>query len=783
MRKNYVTLCWPMISKKAFLISFFLLIFPFIYLFQKSLTPGQVIWGHDTVLAHFPYFSVMHQCLQKESYIPAWSPYIFGGFPLALDPQSEAFYPPRRILLHFFPPEIALNLTFALHFFAAAFLFCCLLLYKSYSIALGCLGGVMYSLNGFILLKVHGGHLGFIQVYAYLPLAIISSELLFGKLWKRGIALFAITIYLCLSTGGPQFTYYLLWASGFHFLYKLILTREIRVIPKYIAVLLIALCLAAPSLYSGMLLKQTSLRAEKVPFKWGKEGGRLGLAEFVTLVIPGFSGEPTRGNYWVGPYINWAWDAGLSFGPILLFPLMFLLQWDKKQWLLFATIVFLFILGCGSRTPIYKYFYDYVPFWSNFRIPARVFFPGIFLCAFWVVRCLNIIEVKERHLWLGFIVLILLSLWGNSLIKAIDNPGFMKKSGTSLVLIKRVINESFARATIFWFALLGNLLFFIFHQKRWIFHWVLCLMVTGFNIYCWGDNIDLEKTLKNVYRQGRVYVVRFKYRGFYKPEEYRIQPHHIGGFGNEPQHYGFRSMGGYNPLIFKNFIRTTEKINGYSSGSIHPFLVSASVNKMESLGLKLWNVGYILHRDQKITRIPDAAPRVYLSIDERSMEDFRKEAPKPLPFSYQVYIARPGQSDPRLSGRFKKVFSEKGIRGSQFYFEGAFVDLNLKKPALLVYSEAYFPLWAVRVDGKKRELLKVNDFQLGVRVKPGDRRVHFYLNLTGLRSACALQALAAIFLICFLLYPPKKEEENIADHSVNSESDKQPEASPDPNIS
>ncbi len=70
-------------------------------------------------------------------------------------------------------------------------------------------------------------------------------------------------------------------------------------------------------------------------------------------------------------------------------------------------------------------------------------------------------------------------------------------------------------------------------------------------------------------------------------------------------------------------------------------------------------------------------------------------------------------------------------------------------PQLLVVSERYHPGWHAMVEGKPREILRVNGDFMGCLVQPGEHRVQFAFQPSSLRYAAIVSCIGLALMACF----------------------------------
>jgi uncharacterized membrane protein YfhO len=67
--------------------------------------------------------------------------------------------------------------------------------------------------------------------------------------------------------------------------------------------------------------------------------------------------------------------------------------------------------------------------------------------------------------------------------------------------------------------------------------------------------------------------------------------------------------------------------------------------------------------------------------------------------------------------------------------------------SLLILNEWFTPAWKVRVNGKKQSTLRVNEWQTGVLLPPGENRVEFEYRPTLFRALMALHWITMVLLL------------------------------------
>jgi uncharacterized membrane protein YfhO len=72
--------------------------------------------------------------------------------------------------------------------------------------------------------------------------------------------------------------------------------------------------------------------------------------------------------------------------------------------------------------------------------------------------------------------------------------------------------------------------------------------------------------------------------------------------------------------------------------------------------------------------------------------------------------------------------------------------------SLLILNEWFTPAWKVRVNGKKQQVLRVNEWQTGVLLPAGKNLVEFEYRPTLFRILMALNRITFVLLLLFVIF-------------------------------
>jgi hypothetical protein len=181
------------------------LVLLFLAFFGRFLA-GQAPSGGDIVNQYLPYQQLIRQAVRQGA-APLWNSYTFLGRPLMADIQVGVLYPPNW--LHWMLPlPIGFALVLALH--GAWMAWGCRRLGRAWGLAPGAtaLGATLFLAAPFFALKASQGVILFLYVGAWWPWMALAATRLARRPGLPSMALLAVTLALSLLAGSPQMTFY-----------------------------------------------------------------------------------------------------------------------------------------------------------------------------------------------------------------------------------------------------------------------------------------------------------------------------------------------------------------------------------------------------------------------------------------------------------------------------------------------------------------------------------------------------------------------------------------------
>jgi hypothetical protein len=376
--------------------------------FWKLIIGGQVLYWGLPSLQFIPWRILVNDSLRAGT-LPLWTDLLGMGAPLLANHQSAVFYPPNLLSL-IIEPSIAISILAVLHLsFAGVGM-----VRLARRVGLGDFGaavvGVTFGLSQYLTAR-----LWFISInnaMAWLPWIVLATDSLTSNSKLQTLnsnhpttqppnylisnLQLPLLIALQLLAGHAQSSFYTLliaaawlgWRSlkpkqdfyrnlddlnkaGLSNLQSLIINLF-----RFSLAILFALCLTAVQLLPTYELLRETPRASAADYDFVMTYS-LWAWRLLTAIAPDLFGHPADGNYW-GYAAYWEDAIYLGIMP-LMFALYALVTARRNKKIHLGDIVFLFALAIisvelalGNNTPIFPFFYRYIPGFNFFQAPARM---------------------------------------------------------------------------------------------------------------------------------------------------------------------------------------------------------------------------------------------------------------------------------------------------------------------------------------------------------------------------------------------------------------------------
>lgn len=646
--------------------------------------------------------------------------------------------------------------------------------------------GVAYMFAPMFMSLTYAMHYSKMGVMAILPLIFLNIEKGMNEGKFRYFLYLGGCIALAIGTAHLQFAYFSILASGFYFIFKLIIKIKnkenfkliIRKILLYGFAIMIGFGLSARSFLPQYLHTSTVSKRAYTIVEGKKETG-VGLQtgaswslhpeEIMSLLIPEFGNY--KEFYWGrNPFkLNSEYFGSI----IILLSIISLVFLRKNKNILFFLLLFIFsiIFALGLHTPFYTLFYYILPGMKRLRGPGMIMFLSYFsamvmagLALEYLVSKLKEGEEKFKITYMilgivGFISLLfivfpkgIISIWNGIFYSNIPQQRL------------DVMNLNLHNITKGSFILLINILalficVYLYWKKRLgaeIFSLILIPMIV---IDTWRIDKDFLATipLENArqYEKQQQNIEAYEFIKQYDKTVFRVFPDHVfqnDGPFNRFSYPGINMVTGfidftlwrYNNLMQQNLNSTSlNLLNVKYIVSVRDFPQGPFEQVYSKDGVRVYlNKGVLpFYYVRKNWIVEKDENKVFSMVDGGAVNLYNtavieKEPPK----EYQNI-----NRDDSLGVVFlneDKYYSKV----SEFNFK-----IKSSSPGILIVSDNYHPDWHCYVDGKEVEVYQVNYLWKGGFFLAGEHQVDFrFIAKDIILSRRIMFSSMGLFLIMFL---------------------------------
>lgn len=363
-------------------------------MFHRLILGDVLFWGLPS-LQFYPWRWFAFQEL-RDGQIPYWNPYNGAGAPLIANYQSAIFYPPNLLFL-VLPGAQTMGLIALLHIFGSAYgmwKFGAVLNMSTFGRAVSMLS---FALGSYIVGRI--GSFPTAQAAAWIPWLFWATHRLIEQRTSDTVGILGLIVGLQLMAGHAQTTWYALLALGFYALWYTFFQLRVttwqarfEALMLSLVAMVLGLGLAAWQLFLTLEFLGQSQRSGGVDYETLTNLSYAPLRS-ITLLFPNFFGTPADGSY-LTPGRGVYFEDAAYIGVIPFFAAIFaIIGWVKWRNLLthhqvFRTVPFWVVLGAvgfvlalGKFTIIYRFLYDNVPTFDNFREPVRWLIWPAFACS------------------------------------------------------------------------------------------------------------------------------------------------------------------------------------------------------------------------------------------------------------------------------------------------------------------------------------------------------------------------------------------------------------------
>ncbi len=729
------------------------------------------------------------------------------------------FYPVNFVYL-FFNPDLAFNFVFLLDIFLVGvftFFFSKQLGMKNESAFFSAL---TFMFSAYFADHIFAGHLANIDAIIWIPVTFLFTEILIKK--RRPIYIFPLSIVLSLQflAGHIQHSFYSNIALGIFFLVRNIqiflkekkLKINIKLVSLFALSILIFLLLSSIQLFPSFEFFFSSTRSGGLPFESASLFS-LSPYQLVGFVVPEFFGTPLDQSYWGGRNF-FELTAYIGIISILLAIIGFLFV--KNDYMLVFTIIIIFSLlyAFGKYTPFYRFFFNYIPGFNVFRIPATTLFIYVFsmsiLSGFGFSflfsklsrkkkkKLLNLVKFLTIILILLIIILIILYFQkqrildlgkkillrkyevhsNGNVLKSVDRylekiPLVYKHIIESLLLLTTLLFTSILLLYLRIYRKIPNktlkiLIIILLLIDLWFFWQKYLLIVRPEEIYEKPkiEEIDVLDIISIVKEKDDMFRV-------YDSSEWTI-PQHI------TIRNGIELVNGYDLSILDRYETFIVEMLGYKGPIDKEYL---------SRGMSLLNTKYVVTHE-KLNNTDDfklvyytnrtikMMPRAFIATSKyETNQTYVYLNEKFLPRAYVVPNARIIKNGEMVLEELKseefnpleEVIIEEDLKtplsndgkfqraNLTFYSPNKIVvEVDSKYPGYLILSENWYPGWKAYDNGKEVEIFRANYILRSIYLEKGKHEIKLIYKPTSLKIGSWISFTTLLFLIIVIIYKCKR---------------------------
>tara|TARA_B100001175_G_scaffold290945_1_gene275745 strand:+ start:3519 stop:5870 length:2352 start_codon:yes stop_codon:yes gene_type:complete len=738
------------IKDYLFVLSILLIVSSF--LFYKLINGAYLFTSGDS-LSPIAVKNAIKLYADSSNAFPLWFPWILGGIPTVHSFLSISnYYFPHHLMLILYDFGLSWNWYFILHLIFGGLGFFKLILFFKQDKYTALFGSILFLLMPYLTAMFAYGHGSQMMTASYIPWIVLYMFKIYDGYKLEDFLLFSILIGLQLQRGHVQISYYTWMMIGLFFvinipkLFKKDNINKLKLIKQKISLILsliIGLGLSL-SIYLPILnYSSESVRGSSIGGGAGLDYATqwsLSFKEMFTFIFPyslGFGGSLYFGDFPFTDYPNYM----SIFIIFLAFLGYFKSDLDRKYKIFFSlTIIFSLLISLGNNfIEFYKLFYDYLPYFNKFRVPAYILilthFSILVLASFGFELVLKKIKIYYQNYYLISLIII-------SICYFLFSHLFIGVANTN---ISKISNMHFYDSLNIIFVLIISSTTIYFYSRDKINKNIFILILISVLSY---DYFRINKEIispsnhiphKSILKKNK-YIEDFKkYDPMVKylkndTSKYRIID--FVGEQNRWANYHIENINGYHPAKLNNYSLFINKINkkGYTlwpEGILkllnvkYIILPSKDFNhaSFTNLGQKtLSYFGQNTNYDGKevglfLYEYNNSSKRIFftnkiLSVKDKSMNDI-------LDFSYNpedyVYI-----NDLNLD----EINFNTGNRSSKLtYWSPDLIkfETNTDSDQFLILSEIFYKDgWSLKCNGDKHDIFEVNDIVRGVKIPKGE---------------------------------------------------------------
>jgi len=765
-------------SKNAEYIAIVALAAMVIWFCDEIIFSRKIPFFRDLVTYFYPIkFSVAEAF--KAGSLPLWDRSMATGFPIMAGLQSAVFYPPSFVfyLLEFTP---ALQFTFVFHYCIAAGGGFWLIRSWKYPIHVALIGALLFAFGGTMVSLTN--LLNHFQSAVWLPWVIYFWErTVRARRWKN-ITAFSVVALCQLLAGSPEI---FVLSIGLVVLDTVRIQRDQSTHGFFRAMAIlfgsgcIIIGLGMVQLLPTAELISQSRRDQPIPVSESL-GWSLRPSSLLGLFLPTLEADSSLS---VGIRLLLAQSVPFLLSHYMgVIAALGLCCWCrtatmKERIFISVSISCSLLLAFGSYTPVYPFLYEWVAAFRMVRFPEKYYYLTFALLIFTVVRGLRQIEDEENSRLPWVVATVILAGWlvmyvtfrlQPQLLADLLQPPNLNQATPStnpktiaaiLVILEKQVASALVLTVLFGLNRLGVIRKTLF-QSLMVLAVFFDLSSANKPLHFLRDATIIENTPRIIAKP-----LPDHSRLFYYPAGENLHPSYVRVMGS-PDYakateislnnllpnagilYGFEYFQDIDALGRRTYTDFLNFINALPADRRGKMLAAVNVKfvvafqPLEVKGLEL--LREFPEHYSKLYQVTGAVPRTYIATnviyDQDPKSTLRRLSSDGFDPQRDVVVDAPI----RLAR--KKEF--QGTAAIKLYGNNRVrIDAQLNDPAVLVLTDAFYPGWKVRIDGRQGNILRANYMFRGVELSAGLHRVEFSYEPESFKIGLIISLLTAGLLL------------------------------------
>lgn len=772
---------------------------PLLYLFSPMIFDGKEPSGVDSTAGKAS-THLYKQWEEQSGETALWNPNIFGGMPIyprisprIMNVDTLIIYLGKVVYRYFW---VFLSGGLGMFF---------LLRYRKLPWYFGLISALAFILLPHWIALIHVGHFAKLRAFMALPWLLLSFNYLFDKRSWLSVGLFAAAFAWITRTQHFQVVFYGIMVLIFAFLLpvvRLLIQKEYKKFGDLLLKLAVAVVLTiAVSSQPFMSLKEytpySTRGGNSISLQNGQAAGQndkkgvgfdyatrwsLDSKGAVAFVIPRFAGglvqETYRGSkfpqlkdravpgYWGEMPFTQSYDF-MGMLVLILALAGSIIYWKQSRFVKSLSIfnIFALLLAFGRHFPaLYKLFYNYMPYFSKFRVPSMIVNVIFILCIILAAYGLKGLFEKAKEGQWKFIaqlfggavsVLLLLLVFNNSF--AFAKAGEAARYGASMQMVQSIRQEMMVqdlwRAIILCILAGSVLIAASFNKIKPIFAGVLLtalLLTEIFTVNTWAYE---QMTLGNPVLQERRDFKQSDISRYLQAQPQDARAFALGGDSNYYSYF-YPTISGYSAIKLQTIQDLRENclfVNGAINWNVVNMLSGKYIIAPGRLEEEfLTPIAGDKNRNEVLYKNTSALPKAWLVKQIRYMSD---QASVMTELNKKTFQAQ-NTAFINGEGADRSFTAEGSISLSVNTPDHMEYAVDISQPQFAVFSEMHYPKgWSLKIEDKELDIHQVDYCLRGAALPEGKYKLVMDFHPRTYYSGMLVVRIANIIMLLLIAVP------------------------------